>query len=82
VCCQDFPGAAIAGSATCKFSCSSSIPVCRTDDECCPHGSQTGGHCVPQMCTNQSPVRTMFVQACGLGSNAAGTLSSSCTAMQ
>jgi hypothetical protein len=69
VCCQAIVGIALLGATSCQAKCSppyTSFQTCRTDGEC---GSADGGatsRCLPQVCTNAAPPRTLSIEACAL----------------
>jgi hypothetical protein len=67
VCCQAIVGIALAGSTSCQTSCPGAFQTCRTDGEC---GADTDAsalkRCVPQVCTNTNPPRTLTIEACAV----------------
>jgi hypothetical protein len=80
VCCQEITGIASPGSTSCMTSCpgpgTETFQTCRTNAEC---GSGDGGdaaRCVPQLCSNTFPMRTLRIESCALPTlgNTAGTL--------
>jgi hypothetical protein len=83
VCCQAINGIAVAGSTSCMSGSTcptgSTFQACRVDDECGgPDASVSVKRCIPQTCTNASPMRTLHIESCSvppsLGNPAGGTL--------
>jgi hypothetical protein len=74
VCCQAINGIAVSGSTSCMAGpcpAGSTFQVCRVDGEC--GGGDGGGalkRCIPQLCTNANPPRTLKIEACAVAATA------------
>jgi hypothetical protein len=75
VCCQDINGIALPGSTSCMKSCpgigTQTFQVCRTDAECGGPDGGSSARCVPQLCTNNLPKRTLTIESCAVPSTIA-----------
>jgi hypothetical protein len=81
VCCQAIVGIALPGSTSCESSCPNAFQTCRTDGECGGDSDAAAlKRCVPQICTNANPPRSLTIEACavppgpGNANGGAGTL--------
>jgi hypothetical protein len=70
VCCQDINGIALPGSTSCMKSCpgigTETFQACRTDAECGGLDAGSLMRCVPRLCTNTVPKRTLTIESCAV----------------